>query len=134
MDFQGIRARRGAASRHSERGEGKFKAIVITVILVTVGYCAFKILPAYVAEYQLKDKMQEVARYAVVNRETEDTIRDKLFAVLQDLNIPAKREDIKVGASIKNVAISVSYTVPVDLIVYQTELHFSPSSENASIF
>ena len=127
------RASRAGAKRHTERGEGKFKAILFTAIFVTAVYCAFKILPAYVNDYQLKDKMQEVARFAVVNRDTEELIREKVFKVIQDLDIPAKKEDIKVSATMKKVGISVNYTVPVDLLFYHIDLHFSPSSENASL-
>jgi hypothetical protein len=50
------------------------------------------------------------------------------------LEIPAKREDIKVVASNAMVKISLSYTVPVDLFFYHLDLHFSPSSENKALF
>jgi len=32
------------------------------------------------------------------------------------------------------VKISLEYTVPVDLLVYSTELHFTPSSENKALY
>lgn len=135
MYFHGIRewnsiTRRGG----SQRGEGKFKAIVFTVVLVIGIYLAFKLVPPYVAEYQLQDKMQEMARFGIVNRYSEETIRDNMFKVVQDLDIQGvKREDIKVAVSQSIVKVSLEYTVPVDLLVYSTELHFSPSSENKSI-
>jgi len=69
----------------------------------------------------------------VVNRYTEEQIRENIFKVVQDLDIPAKREDIKVSANPSMVRISLDYTVPVDLFFYSTELHFSPTSENKSI-
>jgi uncharacterized membrane protein len=119
--------------RCSERGEGKFKAIVFTAIIVVGIFLAFKLVPPYVAEYQLQDKMQEMARFGIVNRYSEEQIRDNMFKVVQDLDIPAKREDIKVSVSQALVKVSLEYTVPVDLLVYSTELHFSPSSENKSI-
>lgn len=103
------------------------------LVLVIGVYVAFKVVPAYVAEYQLSDKMQEQARYAVVNRYSPDQIRDNIYKEVQDLDIPAKREDIKVSATQQVVKISVDYTVPVDLLFYSTELHFSPSSEDKSI-
>jgi predicted membrane protein len=109
------------------------KAIAYTVLLVIAVFVAFKTLPPYVSEYQLSNKMDEVARFAVVNRYSEDQIRDNIFKEVQDLDIPAKREDIKVSATQQVVKISLDYTVPVDLLVYSTELHFSPSSENKSI-
>jgi hypothetical protein len=43
------------------------------------------------------------------------------------------KDEIKVLASASLVRISVDYTVPVDLMVYKMELHFTPSSENKSI-
>ena len=120
-------------ARRSERGAGRFKAILFTVIFLLAIYSAFKIVPAYVSEYELSDKMQEQARFAVVNRYTEEQIRENIFKVVQDLDIPAKREDIKVTANPSMVRISLDYTVPVDLFFYSTELHFSPTSENKSI-
>jgi len=45
-----------------------------------------------------------------------------------------KREDIKVAVTQSLVKVSLEYTIPVDLLFYSTELHFTPSSENKSLF
>ena len=134
MYTDGTRTGRKRTQRQWERGEGRLKGILIVAVAVLLIYAAIKIVPAYVNDYQLSDKMQEQARFAVVNRYTEDQIRDNVFKVMQDLDIPAKREDIKVVASNAVVRISLDYTVPVDLLVYHAELHFSPSSENKSLY
>ena len=120
-------------SKHSQRGEGKLKAIIYTVILLAGVYAAIKIVPAYVAEYELKDKMAEQARFAIVNRYSEEQVRDVIFKVVQDLDIPANREDIKVQNTNHGIMISLNYTVPVDFKVYKTELSFSPSSEGRDL-
>ena len=117
----------------SQRGEGKLKAIVFTLALIMAIYLAFKFVPPYVSEYQLQDKMQEQARFGIVNRYSEEQIRDNVFKVAQDLELPIKREDIKVSVSLQTVKISLEYTVPVEMFFYSTELHFSPSSENKSL-
>ena len=130
----GIRIRRGSAHRRSERGEGKLKAVLFTAFIVLVIYSAVKIIPPYFSDYQLSDKIQEQARFAAVNRYTEEQIRDNIFKVVQELEIPAKREDIKVAASNALVKISLKYTVPVDLFFYHMDLNFSPSSENKALF
>jgi hypothetical protein len=117
----------------SQRGEGKMRAIVFTVVLVLAIFLAFKLVPPYVSEYQLQDKMQEQARFGIVNRYSEEQVRDNVFKVVQDLELPIKREDIKVSVTLATVKISLEYTVPVDLLFYSTELHFSPSSENKSL-
>jgi len=120
-------------SPRAQRGEGRLKALVYTAILIGGVFVAFKMVPAYVAEYELKDKIGEQARFAVVNRYSEDQIRDNIFKTIQDLDIPAKRGDVKVVNTNHGIEISVNYTVPVDLMVYKTELNFSPSSEGRDI-
>jgi hypothetical protein len=119
--------------KRAQRGEGKLKAIIVTAILVIGVIAAWKVVPPYSAEYQLADKIQEIARFAVVNRQTEEQIRETVFKTIQDLEIPAKREDIKVTASTSKVTILVDYTVPVDILMYHVDLHFTPSSENKSL-
>jgi hypothetical protein len=119
--------------QRAQRGEGKLKAIIVTAILVIGVIAAWKVVPPYSAEYQLADKIQEIARFAVVNRQTEEQIRETVFKTIQDLEIPAKREDIKVTASTSKVTILVDYTVPVDILMYHVDLHFTPSSENKSL-
>ncbi len=121
------------SSQRSQSGEGRLRAIFYTVILVTAVFLAIKLVPPYVTEYQLQDKMNEQAKFAVVNRYSEDQIRDILFKVIQDLDIPATREDIKMASTNHGVSISVSYTVPVDFLVYKTDLTFSPKSEGLDI-
>ena len=121
-------------SGRGQRGEGRLKAIVWTAVLIMAAYTAFKVIPVYIAEYQLADKMQEQARFAVVNHYSEEQIRDNVYKTVQELDIPVAREQIKVLASQQLVQISLDYTVPVDLIVYRMQLHFTPSSENRALF
>jgi hypothetical protein len=116
-----------------QRGEGKIKTILFLLVFAALIFIGFRTIPAYVAEYQLADKMQETARFAVVTRQNEEQIRENIYKVMQDLNIPAKREDIKITTGDRGVTISLDYRVPVDLVVFQTELHFTPSSENKSL-
>jgi len=119
--------------RSRERGEGKLKAIIVTAILVLGIFAGIKVIPPYVAYYQLNDKVQEIARFGVVEHNTEDQIRDKVMKTIEDLEIPATKENIKVSAGTQRVLISVDYTVPVDILFYHVELHFTPSSENKSL-
>ncbi len=124
---------RSFSSKKAQRGEGRLKAIIYTLILFAGIYAAFKLVPLYVADYELKDKISEQARFAVVNHYSDDQIRDILYKVIQDLDIPAKREDIKIQQTNHGLLISVNYTVPVDFKVYKTEINFAPSSEGIDI-
>lgn len=119
--------------RHAERGEGKLKAILVTAILAFLIYAAVKVVPPYVSEYQLADKMQETARYASVTRSSVDQIRETIYKEMVDLNIPAQKEDLKITAEAGKVSISLDYRVPIDLTVYKFDLHFTPSSANKDL-
>jgi hypothetical protein len=120
--------------RQSERGAGKFKAILVTAILVFLVYAAVKMLPPYISEYQLRDKMQETARYASVTRSNPEQIKEMVYKEMKDLDIPATREDLVVTAEGGRVSISLDYRVPIDLAIYKFDLHFTPSSANKDIF
>jgi len=133
VHFDPIRERRATAHRRTERGEGKLKAFIVLAIILLAIYSAVKIVPIYVSNYQLSDKMQEQARFSVVNHYTEDQIRNNIFKVVEELEIPVKREAINVVSTNAIVKISMEYTVPVDLFFYHLDLHFSPSSENKSL-
>jgi len=119
--------------RRSERGEGKLKAITVTAILLLGVIAGVKVIPPYVAEYQLNDKIQEIARFGIVEHSTEDQLKDKVMKTIEDLEIPATKDNIKVTAGTQRVTISVDYTVPVDIFFYHVDLHFTPSSENKSL-
>jgi hypothetical protein len=116
-----------------QRGEGRLKAILWTAVLLVLIYIGFKLVPAYVSQYQLQDHILEEARFVTVNRKTDDQIRDDIYREIQDLNIPARKEDIKLENTPHLVRISVAYTVPVDLFFYHTELHFVAAAENTSL-
>ncbi len=133
MNFVGKPKRISMRRNKAQHGGGKLKALLFMAVLVIGVYVAFKTLPAFVAEYELSDKMQEQARFAVVNRYSEDQIKDIIFKEIQDLDIPATRDQIQVSATQQVVKISVDYTVPVDLLIYSTQIHFTPSSEDKSI-
>jgi uncharacterized membrane protein len=122
------------SSPRSQRGGGTVKAIVWSAILIYGAFAAYRIIPAYVAEYQLSDKMQETARFAIVNHYTEEQVRDTIFKEVQDLEIPVKKEAIKVVTTQSIVKIALDYTVPVDLLVYHLDLHFTPNNENKSLY
>lgn len=105
------------------------KALVYTAFLVVAVFVAIKTVPAYVNDYQLKDKMTEQAKFAIVNRYTEEQIKDNIYRTIQDLDIPATRDDVKVANTNHGIEISVNYSVPVDLGFYKTDLNFATTTE-----
>jgi hypothetical protein len=114
-------------------GAGNLKAIVWTMILVACIYGAVIVLPVLVNEYQFQDSLQEIARFASVNRRSNEQIRQAVLDEAQKEELPVQAENIKVEGLGGNVHINVDYSVTVDLKVYQWTLNFHPAASNASI-
>jgi hypothetical protein len=127
------RAGPGRSRRKRERGGARLKAIVWLLIFGAAIYVAAKVVPIYFANYQLQDKMLTVARFATVNRQSEEEVRDIIYREIQERDIPARREDIHVESNQRGVRISVEYMVTVDLRVYQLNLHFNPAADNRAL-
>jgi cell division protein FtsL len=122
-----------ATKRNSEKGGGHLKAIVWTTILVAFIYSAAMVLPVLINEYQFQDSIQDIARFASVNRKTNEQIQKAVLDEAQKADLPVQAEDIKVQNNGGNVHINVDYSVTVDLKVYQWTLNFHPTASNSSL-
>jgi hypothetical protein len=121
--------------RNKQLGESKVKPILVLLVLAFGAYCAFKIIPAYFANYQLQDMIKSEALFATsaYPRKTAADIHNDVWKKMQELEIQAKPEAIKVTGGDQAVSITVDYTVPVDLTVYQFTLDFHPHADSHSI-
>lgn len=123
------------AARNRQLGKGRIKSLLILLITLAVIYAAVKIAPAYMNNYQLQDSMTSEARFATSTypKKTPDDIRDDLYRKMQELGVPARKEDIQVNMQDQFVGISLDYAVPVDLSIYQFTLQFHPHADSHSI-
>jgi len=122
-----------AVKRNGERGGGRLKAVIWTMILVAIIYVAAMMLPVLINEYQFQDGLQNIARFASVNRKSGDEIRKSVLDEAEKEDLPVQAEDIKVESHNGNIKIDVDYSVTVDLKVYQWTLNFHPAASNASL-
>lgn len=125
---QGLEGRRSGS-----RGSARLKAVIWLLIFGGCVYVGFKAVPVYFANYELQDKMETEARFAVVNRRSADEVRDIVFREAQARDIPVARENIKVESNERGVRISVNYTVTLDLRVYQWQLSFNPRADSRTL-
>lgn len=125
--------------RNRQRGGGTLKFILTLLVLGFVIFVTYKVAPAYFANYQLEDMMKSEALFATsaIPHKTGDDIHADLWKKIQELGIPATQEQIKVTTNGDNqgsaVAMSVDYSVPVDLIVYKFTLDFHSHAESHSL-
>jgi hypothetical protein len=125
-----VRAHR---QRNSQRGSSRISSLITLVIVAFVVFCVFKVAPAYMNNYQLQDFMAEEARFAVVNHKGGDEVRADTMKKIAELGVPATEKDISVIQQPTSTQISVHYSVPVDLKVYQFTLDFTPTADGRTM-
>jgi len=125
----------GASERAGQRGGSKLNTLITIVILGSLAFIAVKIVPVYVNNFQFQDSIESESRFALAGypKKSPDDIRDDVFKKVQELGIPAKEEDIQVTVDRSSVDIDLSYTVPINLAVYQFNLQFHPHADNHNI-
>ena len=112
--------------------------LIVALGVIAVGvYVGFQLVPPFFANYQFQDAIQNEAVLQSYSNKTEDEIRSTIYKKAQDLEIPLREDQINVqrigsGGS-GSLAISVNYSVRVDLPYYPLELEFHPSSKSAPI-
>ena len=118
---------------NSERGGSGVKLFLLLVLLGSMIFAGFKILPIYVNNYQVQDAIESEARFAIGNRLTAKDIRDNVWKKVNEIGIPADQDSLKITANPGAVQISLDYSVPVDLLVYKFVLDFHDHADNRSI-
>lgn len=119
--------------RQAERGGSRLKSLVWFAIFGLIMYVGWKVVPVLLNEYYFQDAMQTTARFASVNRQTPQEIRDSLVKEAAKEGIPVKPDDIHVTNDAGNVQIDAAYSVTVDLQFYQWTLNFHPSAHNNAL-
>jgi hypothetical protein len=120
-------------TKESQRGGSKLNLLITILIVGSMGFAAYKILPSYFANLQLQDAMQTEAKFALANRKSAQDIQADVFKKAQDLGVPATQDDIVVTSQQGAVSIELDYSVTFDLIVYQWNKSFHLYADNHSI-
>ncbi len=118
-----------------ERGGSKRNLIFTLLIIGCIVFAGVKVIPVYFANYQFQDAIESESRFALTGypKKGPEDVRDDVWQKAQELSIPAQKEDIQVSMSNGSVSISLDYSVPIDLAVYQFTLQFHPHADNHSI-
>ncbi len=120
-------------TRRSELGAGRVKTVVSLAFLAALIYSGIKIIPVYVNSYQLNDFIEQQTPYWLTQRTSGDVVQKSILSKAADLGLPISADQVKVDATPGRVTVALDYVVPVNLIVYTLNLHFTPSAENRQI-
>ncbi len=120
---------------HEASGRGSIRGIVSLLLVVTVAYGCFKIIPPRAAAFQLDDEVREQVILAGSRRRkiSDDEIRRTLLRRAEELGLPIDGRDIVIRRRGGNVLVQVDYTVRVDFpLDYHYDWHFQASHEGPS--
>ncbi len=119
------------ASRRSMAGTGRVGCAIWLGLLVIGILIASKIVPVKIKTSEFYDAMQEQAQFGSIKEDA--AIQAELFRKAQELQLPLKKEDIKVRRDMGYVYVEVHYVLQVDFPIYGTYMwheddkRFAPS-------
>ena len=117
------------------RGGSRLNTFVALLLTAGLILAAVRIVPVYVRSYEFEDAIRSEARFAGVNQKSPIRIQGDLYRKALQLNLPVRAEAISVVPTVgSGVRISVRYTVPVDLIVYQHSMNFNLQVDTQSVY
>lgn len=108
------------------------RAVLGIAVIVGVIWVGVELVPPYFNNYQFQDAVTSEARINTYTQKTETEMRDYIYKKAIEYNIPVTHDQIKVSREGQSVAISVDYTVHVELPGYPMDLQFHTASKNKS--
>ena len=123
----------GRTSPNPQRGASRLKTLIWVAVFACCIYVGIIVVPVLVNEYEFQDAMTTTARIGAASRLSPDQIRKTLAAEAQSDDIPVRPEDIHVDSGGGRVQVSASYSVTVNLQVYQWTLTFNPSASAVAV-
>ena len=110
------------------------KMIVGVMLVVAAVYVGWALIPPYFANYQFEDAVENQALFDSYTSKSDEDVRQAVFKKAQQLDIPITAEQIQVKRGANNaLAISVDYSVHVELPGYPMDLNFHTASKNKPI-
>jgi hypothetical protein len=109
----------------------RIKALIGVLVIVSLVYLAWKVIPPYMQNYQFQQEIQSIARTSeYAPSATEDVIRNQVRAKINEIGVPANPESVVVNKSGNDVMIGMRYTVHVDVPVHPFDIVFTSATKN----
>jgi len=107
--------------------------IFTLLVLASMVFLAIKLFPPYYSNYLLQTTIESIAMTSTYSPMGEEDIAKTVIKRANEYGIVLQTKQVTVHKGNGSVAIVADYTVPVDLMVRQLDLHFEPSTSNTNI-
>jgi hypothetical protein len=121
-------------TRKGEWGEGKTGCIFGLLIILSLGYLAYKFIPPIVNNYQFQDAVDELASFSLIKNPANRSMSPSAALIAdilkkaQEMDIPIVKEDVKVRVAEDHIEVNISYLVPISLPGYIYNYQFEIKS------
>lgn len=115
------------SSLRRQRGEGKAGCIFWSLVFLIGALLAWQMVPAKIADMQLKDHMEELAK--LNPRKDGNWFREQILKRAKELDIPLRQEKVQVEKTLSRVRMRVEYKVPLNFIITTYEWTFNHDIE-----
>ncbi len=112
-------------SLQDQEGKGAAGCLLFLMIAAVVIFLAARIGPAYYANKSLEADLRTEASRAGANFLSDESILKNVLDLARRNEIRLKRENVKLERFAGQIFITVSYSVPVDLIVTERTMEFN---------
>jgi hypothetical protein len=112
-------------SLRSQEGKGAMGCLLFLLVAAVVIFLAARIGPVYYASKSLEADLRTEASRAGANFLSDETVLKNVLDLARRNEIRLKRENVKLERFAGQVFITVSYSVPVDLIVTERTMNFN---------
>jgi len=107
------------------------RAIFSIVVVIAILCIGWQVLPAFYANYQLEEAMDDTAREAAVSiHQPELEVRETMLRRAHSAGVPITSEQLQIQRLNDEVYIWGEYTVHVALPLYPFDLRFRPASKS----
>jgi hypothetical protein len=111
----------------------KIKALIGVMVIVAGFYVAWNMIPPYFHNGQFQEELDDVARHASYKNISDDDLRQMVIDKAKSMDIVLKEDQVTISHGGAGLAITVKYSVHVDMLVHPTDLDFTANSLNKRI-
>jgi len=115
------------SSLRRQRGEGKAGCVFWSLLFLIGALLAWQMIPAKIADMQLKDEMEELAK--LNPRKDGPWFREQILKRAKELDLPLREENVQVEKNLRRVRMKVEYKISLNLIVTTYDWSFSHDIE-----
>ncbi len=102
---------------------------IITLLIVVAGvYVGYRLAPIYYTNFAYQDFVDNQVRIDCYTNRPAADVAETLLKKANNMGIPLDPSDIKVTRGPASLAVSINYTVHVDLPFHPIDLTFNPAA------